>query len=169
MKKTTKRLARAGMTAALYVVLSLITLPVASGAIQFRVSEGLTLLPLLFPEAPYALFVGCALSNLITGCALFDVVFGSVITLLAGVLTYFTGKIIKKTLPSIVVGGLFPVVLNALLLPAVWYYCYGQLEYVYYLQACFLLISQGLSVYLFGSVICVSVKKFRNDGADFLS
>ena len=52
MNAKTKTVARAGIIAALYVVLSLIVFPVASGAIQFRLSEGLTLLALIFPEAP---------------------------------------------------------------------------------------------------------------------
>ncbi|MBQ8427134.1 MAG: QueT transporter family protein, partial [Clostridia bacterium] len=41
MKSTTKIIARAGLVSALYTLLSLITFPVASGAIQFRVSEAL--------------------------------------------------------------------------------------------------------------------------------
>ena len=51
MNRSTRALARAGVLAALYVVLTLAVFPIASGAIQFRLSEALTLLPLLFPEA----------------------------------------------------------------------------------------------------------------------
>ena len=69
MRKTvTLLLARAGIIAALYAVLSFAVFPVASGAIQFRVSEALTLLPLLYVEAIPALFVGCIAVNLLTGC-----------------------------------------------------------------------------------------------------
>ena len=158
-KLSTKKIAKAGVIAALYVVLSLITFPVASGSIQFRLSEGLTLLPLIIPESVIALFIGCFLSNLITGCMILDVVFGSLITLLAGVLTYFIGQVIKKVAIRYIVGGLFPVLLNALLLPVIWYFCYGQLEYLYILQVAFLLISQTVSVYAFGVPLSLIIGK----------
>ena len=149
MSKSTKILVRAGLISALYVVLSLITFPIASGAIQFRISEALTILPLFFIEAVPALFVGCLLSNFITGCMVFDVLFGSLITLVASVLTYLTGRIIKNTKLSLVIGGIFPVILNALFLPLIWLLA-GVMEYAYWVQVGFLLISQALSVYLLG-------------------
>lgn len=158
-KLSTKKLARAGVISALYVVLSLITFPVASGSIQFRLSEGLTLLPLILPESVPALFIGCMLSNLITGCVILDVIFGSLITLLAGILTYFIGKIIKNKPLKYIVGGLFPVLLNAFLLPVIWYFCYGQLEFLYILQVAFLLISQTVSVYALGTPITLFIEK----------
>ncbi len=145
-----KKIARAGVIAGLYTVTSLVTAPMASGAVQVRLSEALTLLPLIFIEAIPGLFVGCILSNIITGCAIYDVIFGSLITLIASVLTYFMGKIIKNTPLKIFTGGLFPVFFNALLLPVVWLYCYGGLEYIYIVQAAFLLAGQMLSVYLLG-------------------
>ena len=158
----TKKIVRAGIIGGLYVVLSLITLPIASGAIQFRISEALTLLPLFFVEAIPALFVGCMLSNLITGCMALDIVLGSLITLVASILTYLIGRVLKKGWLKVAVGGVFPVVLNAVFLPIIWVVCYGALEYVYYLQAIFLLISQSLSVYLLGTPMYFSLKKKIN-------
>ena len=155
----TKKIVRAGIVGALYVVLSLITLPIASGAIQFRISEALTLLPLFFVEAIPALFVGCMLSNLITGCMALDIILGSLITLVASILTYMVGKFIKQGWLKVCLGGLFPVTLNAIFLPVIWLVCYGALEYVYYLQVIFLLISQSLSVYLLGTPMYFSLKK----------
>ena len=96
MFKTTSSIARAGIIAGLYVVLTLITFPIASSEIQFRPSEGLTLLPLIFPEAIVGVFVGCVLSNLITGCVVLDIIFGGLITLISAILTYFVGKLIKS-------------------------------------------------------------------------
>ena len=159
MQKNVKKLARAGIIAALYTVLTLIVFPVASGAVQIRISEALTLLPLLFIEAIPALAVGCFLSNLITGCAAFDIIFGTVITLVAATLTYFSGKLIKNTVLKVIMGGLFPVILNALFLPLIWVYCYGALEYVYYIQALLLVAGQGVSVYIFGTPIYLKLKK----------
>ena len=83
-------LTQAAMIAALYVVLTLAinAFGLASGAIQVRVSEALTILPYFTPAAIPGLFIGCLLSNTITGCALFDIIFGSIATLLGAVGTY---------------------------------------------------------------------------------
>ena len=161
MQKSTLIIVRAGLIAGLYVALSLITMPIASGAIQFRISEALTILPLFFVEAIPALFVGCMLSNLITGCLILDIVFGSLITLVASVCTFLIGKIIKNTFFKMFLGGVFPVLLNALFLPIIWVKVYGALEYVYYLQALFLFISQSLSVYACGTPLFLAVRKLN--------
>lgn len=169
MRKTvTKLVARAGVIAALYFVLTMAVLPVASGAIQFRVSEALTLLPLVFPEAIPALFVGCILANLVSGCVVYDVIFGSVVTLLAACLTYAAGRIFKKTWSKIAVGGIFPVLLNAFLLPLIWLFCYESLEYAYMIQVLFLLAGQGVSVYLLGTFLMLPVMRMREKGVKCL-
>ena len=77
------------------------------------------------------------------------------------VLTYFFGKIIKKEPLKIFVGGLFPVLLNAIFLPIIWQISYGFTEYIYPLQALFLLISQSASVYLVGSIMYTQTKKLK--------
>lgn len=161
---TTAKIARMGITAGLYIVLSLIVFPVASGAVQLRISEGLTLLPLLFPETAISLFIGCLLSNLITGCAPMDVLLGSAITLVAGILTAIIGKAIKNTPCKIFVGGLFPVLLNAFLLPLIWWYCYGRLDYLYIVQVAFLLVGQTVAVYAVGTPVYIFSKKAKDKG-----
>lgn len=84
-----KSLARAGMTAAMYVVMTLIApFTMSFGPLQFRLSEALMLLPLLTPDAIPGLFIGCLLANLLGGAVWFDVALGSVATLLAGVFAY---------------------------------------------------------------------------------
>ena len=166
-KFTTKKLARAGIVAGLYALLSMSFFTISSGPVQMRVSEGLTLLPLLFPETIPAVFVGCIVSNVLTGCAPLDVVFGSLITLVAALLTYFTGKAIKKTVLKVFVGGLFPVVLNAVFLPLIWYFCYGELEYLYIVQVAILLAGQSLAVYVFGSIFYFAIAKTKDKVAFF--
>ena len=88
-------LTQAAMIAALYVVLTFLSnaFGLASGAIQIRISEALTLLPYFTPAAVPGLFVGCLLSNVLTGCALFDVLFGSLATLLGAIGT----RILRKS------------------------------------------------------------------------
>lgn len=162
MKKiTTKQISKAGIVGALYVVLSLATFSFSGGAVQLRLSEALTILPLIFIESVPGLFVGCLITNLITGCALLDVFLGALVTLIAGVLTYIIGRVIKKHWLKVIVGGLFPVLLNALILPAVWYVCYGQLEFLYFVQVGLLTASQSLSIYLLGSLLYYGIIKMN--------
>ena len=75
-------MSQAAMIAALYVVLTFLAsaLGLASGSIQVRFSEALTILPFFTPAAVPGLAVGCLLSNVITGCALPDIIFGTLAT-----------------------------------------------------------------------------------------
>ena len=75
---------QAGIIAALYLVLTLLAagFDLASGAIQVRFSEALTILPYFTPAAVPGLAVGCLIANFVTGSALPDVVFGTLATLL---------------------------------------------------------------------------------------
>ena len=166
-KFSTISLARAGIIAALYIAVSFLVMPISSGAIQIRVSEALTMLAVVLPESIPALFIGCALANLITGCAPYDIIFGSLITLIGGVLTFFTTKNIKSKPLKIFIGGLFPVLLNAFLLPLIWKWCYGFLDYIYIVQVLLLLAGQTVSVYALGTPLYLTVDKFKQKGVKF--
>ena len=76
----TKRLCRAGIIAALYTTLTYVFAPFAFGPFQIRPAEALCLLALIYPEAIPALAVGCALSNLASPYAFYDITFGSLTT-----------------------------------------------------------------------------------------
>lgn len=155
----TKLIARCGIISAIYIVLSLITFSFSSGVVQFRIGECLTLLPLILPESIISNFVGCFIINIITGCVIFDTVFGSLITLVAGILTYLVGKKIKSLSIKIIIGGFFPVFLNAFLLPITWYFAGLKQEQIYMLQVLSLTISQALSVYIPGSFLVIKFEK----------
>lgn len=154
------RLCRAGVFAALYVVLTLPFVTVTISEIQFRPSEALTMLPLLFPEAIPALFVGCMIANWVAGGAILDIFLGAVVTLVAAVCTYFAGKLLRNFKLSLFVGGLFPVLLNALILPGIWRIAYGQQEFGYWLNVAFLLASQSLVVYVLGVPLTLAAKAY---------
>lgn len=162
MFKTTKKIARAGVVSGLYVVLSMLAFPVASGFIQFRVGEALTVLPLIFPETSIGLAVGCAVTGIITGCPVIDTVFGSLITLFAGILTFYVGGRCKNGQKKFFIGGIFPIALNAFALPLVWYWCYGKLQFLYVLQALSLLLSQSVAVYGVGAAVFFPIEKIIN-------
>lgn len=83
-----KTLCFSAIIAALYAALTLLFQPISFSAVQFRVSEALTLLPLLFPQAIPGLAIGCLIANLIGSATVWDVVFGTLATLLAAVATY---------------------------------------------------------------------------------
>ena len=93
-KKTTAYICRAAAVAALYVILTEISalLGISSGVIQFRLSEMLCVLPAFMPAAIPGLAIGCFLSNLLTGCVIWDVIFGTVATLIGAVGAYFFRK-----------------------------------------------------------------------------
>ena len=94
---TAKRICRAGIIAALYLALTIAFGSLSfQGFLQIRPAEALTLLPLLFPEAVPALFIGCALANLTSPFFLYDVLLGSSVTLLAALCSYFCGRLFKK-------------------------------------------------------------------------
>ena len=87
-------LTQAAMIAALYVVLTFLAnaFGLASGAIQVRLSEMLTILPAFTPAAIPGLAIGCFLSNLLTGCCILDIVMGSIATLLGAIGAYLLRK-----------------------------------------------------------------------------
>lgn len=88
---TTRSLCLSALIAALYAALTLLLAPVSYGAIQCRISEAMTILPILLPQSIPGLFIGCMISNLYTGM-LTDVIFGSLATLLAALGTYLLRK-----------------------------------------------------------------------------
>lgn len=159
---------KAAVIAALYVVLTLFinAFNLASGAIQVRVSEALTILPFFMPEAVPGLFVGCMLSNIITGCLPWDIVFGSIATLIGAVGTYYIGKIkssgsvrfnkIKKWLAP-----LPPILSNTLIIPFVLIKVYS-LEGIYPYFMLTVGIGEILSAGVLGMILLLAVEKRIN-------
>lgn len=81
-------IAQAAMIAAVYVVLTLVFAPFSYGEVQIRLSEALTILPAFTPAAVPGLFIGCLLGNILGGCIVPDIIFGSLATLIGAVFTY---------------------------------------------------------------------------------
>ena len=116
-KFTTRSLTRAGVIAAIYVVLTMIFQPISFGAIQFRIAEALTLMPFLTADAVPGLFIGCLLANLLGGGVWFDVVLGSIATLLAALCT-------RKFRDKPFLAAIFPTIFNGLIVGPVVYFAY---------------------------------------------
>ena len=132
MKKhdTILKITQGAMIAALYVVLTWVAnvLGLANGAIQVRFSEALCILPVFTPAAIPGLFVGCLLANILNGCVIWDIIFGSLATLIGAFGTYLLRKTkFVFTLP--------PVIANAVIVPFVLRYAYGVGDAHWYLVA----------------------------------
>lgn len=151
MKKfTLKQLAVSALVAALYVAL---TIPLGGLAsdyfINIRPAEALTLLPVFFVEAIPGLAVGCLLANLLTGATVMDIILGSCITLVAAILT----RLVRKPW----IGGIFPVVLNALGLPLIWMIFGGAPGY--WSMVLSTLLTQTIWVYGLGLPLCYALDR----------
>ena len=120
-KSRIARLTEGALIAALYVLLTVCGAGLASGVIQVRFAEALTVLPYFTPAAVPGLFVGCLLANLLLGSAAWDIVFGSLATLIGAVLARALRR--RRFLVAI------PSILsNALIVPFVLRLVYGAKE-----------------------------------------
>ena len=126
---TTRKLALDGVVAAAYVVLTALFHFLSYGNIQFRISEALCVLPFLLPCTSWGLFVGCFISNFFNpeGFTAFDLVFGSLATLLAALCTVALGR--RNTLKNQILACLMPVLFNAFIVGAVLNWAY-QMRFV---------------------------------------
>lgn len=120
MNKKVLFIVHAALIAALYVVLTLLAniFGLANYAIQVRFSEALTILPFFTTAAIPGLGIGCLLSNILTGCALPDIIFGTAATLIGAVFTWILRK--NKWLAP-----LPPIIANTVIVPFVLLYAYG--------------------------------------------
>ena len=147
---------QAALIAANYVVLTyfISAFHLASGAIQIRISEALTILPFFTPAAIPGLAVGCFLSNLLTGCLPMDVLCGSLATLLGAVGSYLLRRY-KWLVP------LPPVISNVLIVPYVLAYVYGAEGSIPF----FMLtvgIGEVISCYVLGMILLKALLPYRN-------
>lgn len=162
MNKKVTLIIHAAVIAALYVVLTLIanSLGLANYAVQIRFSEALTILPLFTPAAIPGLFIGCILSNFLTGCLLLDVIFGSLATLLGAVGTYTLRSLSLRSRYGKWAATLPPILSNTFIIPFVLTYVYrfeGSLPYFFLTVA----LGEILSCGALGILLYNSLNKYR--------
>lgn len=126
-----KNITTAAIIASVYAAISLLLAPISFTSIQCRVSEALTILPMIIPPAVPGLFIGCLLANLISGAVWYDVVFGSLATLLAAYLTYksknkWIGAAYPVVINGVVVGTYLSILYNIPVLPTMLSVAAGQ-------------------------------------------
>ena len=115
-KKTIIILTRAGVIGALYAAVTLLLAPISYGNIQCRVSEALCILPWFFPETTWGLFIGCLLASILGGNGPLDIIFGSLATLFACLITARVKPRGLALLP--------PVIVNAVMVGAMLAYVF---------------------------------------------
>lgn len=145
---------QSAMIAALYVVLTFIAnaFGLANYAVQVRFSEALTILPCFTPAAIPGLFIGCLISNTLTGCALPDIIFGSLATLIGAIFTYKLRT--HKWLAPIP-----PIVANMIIVPFVLLYAYG----IRPLWFSFITVTAGeiISCGILGMFLLLTLEKYK--------
>ena len=114
---STRKIALAAIVGAAYAALTLGLAPISYGAVQFRVSEVLCILPYFLPCTTWGLFVGCAIANIMGG-GILDIVFGSLATLGAALAAAWLGKR-EHTVGNSLLACLMPVLFNAVIVGAV--------------------------------------------------
>ena len=152
-----KNLTRAAIIAALYVALTLLaaSLGLASGAVQIRLSEIITVLPAFTATAVPGLTIGCLAANLITGCAAWDVVFGTVATYLGAVGTRIISKKNKYLAP------IPPILSNMIIVPFVLKFAYGADEILPFLFAS-VGLGEIISCGILGTILIPILEKHKN-------
>lgn len=145
------------LVAALYVVLTFLcsTLGLSSGVIQLRFSEALCVLPVFFPSAVPGLFIGCLIANMVSGCVIWDIIFGSIATLLGALGAHALRKLPDKlkwlvTVPTIVA--------NTLIVPFILVYAYGATEALPFIMLT-VFIGEVISAGICGSALYYCLKK----------
>ena len=155
MNKKVLFITQAAVIAALYVVLTYLAafLGLSSGAIQVRFSEALTILPYFISSAVPGVAIGCLLANFLTGCAVLDIVFGTIATLIGGIGSYLLRK--NKWLVP-----LPPIIANTLIVPWVLQTAYGVEDAYWYLM---LTVGAGevISCYLLGMILLFALDKHK--------
>ena len=154
--KRTLYLTQGAVTAALYVVFTYLAaaMGLSSGVIQVRFSEALCILPIFTPAAIPGLFAGCLLANALTGAVVWDVVFGSLATLVGALGT----RLLRKQ-PF---AALWPPVLsNMIVVPLVLIHAYHVGDAWWYLV---LTVGAGevISCVILGGLLYKALKKTEN-------
>lgn len=158
-KKITLYIVQSAMISAVYVALTVIFAPISFGLIQVRIAEALCIMPLFTSAAIPGLFIGCLLGNSAGGAAIYDVVFGSIATLIGA----FFGYLLRANrwlvpIPSIIS--------NMLIVPFILKYIY-MVDVPIILQMLYIGFGETIACYglgeLLGSVLLKHPELFKGE------
>ena len=151
----TKYISTSAIIGALYIVLTMVSnsLGLASGAIQVRISEALCILPIFTPAAVPGLFAGCIISNIIAGGNIFDIIFGSLATLIGAIGTL---KLKNHKYLALIP----PIVSNTIIVPLVLCYAYGINDALWFVMLT-VGIGEVISCGVLGMVLLKAMEKYK--------
>ncbi len=151
----TKYISTSAIIAALYIVLTMVSnaLGLASGAVQIRISEALCILPVFTPAAVPGLFAGCIISNIIAGGNIFDIIFGSLATLIGAIGTL---KLKNHKYLALIP----PIVSNTIIVPIILCYAYGINQALYFVMFT-VGIGEVISCGVLGMVLLKAMEKYK--------
>lgn len=166
MKKTNV-ITKQAMIAAAYAVVSLVLAPISFGAVQARISEALTLMPVFGFANVYGITIGCFITNLVgffTGANILgslDCIFGTLATFVAGVLSYMLKDVRIKGLA--IPSAIPPIIVNAIVVGAeLCILVAGKFNFAVFLaQAVSVAVGELISVIL-GVVLVRVIEKNRS-------
>ena len=150
-----RNVAYAAVIAACYTVLTVGLAPISYGPVQCRVSEALCVLPYFTVSAVPGLFIGCLLSNALVGAPIYDVVFGSLATLLAALATRAMRARCSKYLAP-----LPAVAVNGLMIGAVLKYAYG-VPVPLWTACAYVAVGQVVACFGLGIPLLLVTERFR--------
>lgn len=153
---TTKKLVQGALIGALYAALTLAAAPISYGLMQVRISEALCILPFFTPAAVPGLFIGCLVANLAGGAVLYDVIFGSLATLLAALLTWW----LRARGASKWLAPLPAVVLNALIIGTLMHLVYLPGEVTFLAGAAYVGAGQAIACYGLGMPLFYVLERY---------
>lgn len=134
----------------------------AYGAIQLRLSEVLTILPIFTPAAIPGLTIGCFISNIGSTISVLDMVFGTLATLSAAFLTHLLRNVKFKGLPLLAIFP--PVIVNALVIGfeiAVFFMPDASFIWAFAVSALEVGIGQFIVCYVFGIPFYLAINKYN--------
>ncbi len=158
-KLNTKIIARAGITAALYIALTLLTGQFSYSEGQIRLAESLSILPIFFAEAPIALLIGCMLANILSAYGVYDIFLGSMLTYISALLTKIIYKKTGKFFPS----ALPPIIINAIGVPLIFFLAGGVESY--FLRVLSIALTQAVVIYGLGLPIYFKMQRLKERGS----
>lgn len=155
MTKRIRQICFIAIIAAIYATTTILLIPISFGNIQCRISEALTLLAILCPEAIIGVSLGCAISNAVAVMmggsiiGVLDIVFGTLATLLAGIVSYYARNLRWKNIP--VISTLAPIVFNGVFVGAMLAYVIAPENFWMMYVIC------GLEVAIGEAVACIAL------------
>lgn len=142
----TRFITEGAVIAALYVVLTLVFAPISFGPVQVRIAEALAILPFFTPAAVPGLFVGCLIANFMGEGVIWDVIFGSLATLIGA----WGGYKLRANRWLVPVP---TIISNTLIIPFVLRYAYGVVDMAIPLLMLSIFAGEVIGCYILGELL----------------